>query len=119
MKLLFLLAAFALAPLLSAADVSLEWDSSSLPGTVTKYTVYEKVAGAWVKKGESTTTKYTVTGVVPGVHTYAVTATGPWGETAKSNEQSTPPPANPPTNLRITTIVDVIVTPAPVVPPTP
>lgn len=114
MKALLTLAlAFALSSVLSAADVSLAWEPNNPPGTVTKYTVYQKIGTNWVKKGDATGTTFTVTGLTPGVHTFAVTATNTWGESVKSNEVTTPAPANPPTNLRITTIVDVIVQPAP------
>jgi predicted anti-sigma-YlaC factor YlaD len=110
------IAALALSAIAAAADVSLAWEPNNPPGTVAKFTVYEKVAGVWVKKGETEGTTFTVTGLTAGLHTFAVTASNAWGESDRSNETTTPPPANPPTNLRITTIVDVIVQPAPVAP---
>lgn len=116
MKTLFTILALFIAAALNAADVSLAWDPNNPPGTVSKFTVYQKNGTNWVKKGETAGTTFTVTGLTPGVHTFAVTATNTWGESARSNEQTTPAPANPPANLRITTIVDVIVQPAPPAP---
>ena len=113
MKTLFtILYLFVLSALSSfAADVSLAWEPNNPPGTVSKFTVYQKSGDTWVKKGDTTETTFTVAGLAPGLHTFAVTASNVWGESDRSNESTTPAPANPPTNLRITTIVDVIVQP--------
>jgi len=103
---LLILPLFAFAALsASAAEVLLTWSGNNAPGAVV-YVVYnEQTDGTWREIGTTAEERYTITGLTPGVYTYVVTARNGWGESLPSNEASTPPGANPPTNLRVTITV--------------
>lgn len=118
MKRLFLflfLALLATLPLAAqTAQVSLVWDPNPAADQVSKYSVYEKISGTFVKLMDISPTVCTstdctalLTAVSPGIHTYAVTATNQWGESAKSNEATSPGPAGIPLNLKI--VIKVII----------
>lgn len=95
-------------PLLTtAADVSLLWNASPAAEQVTGYHVYERINGVSTPAGVTTTNTFTLTSVAQGVHTYVVTATNIWGESAPSNPASTPGSASAPVNVRITITVTV------------
>ena len=53
---------------------------------------------------------HVLTDLTPGIYTYVVTARNLWGESARSNEASSPPPANAPADFRVTVTVTVTVT---------
>lgn len=97
--------------------VTLAWDPNPAEDQVSKYVLYEKVGEIWTKVVEipptacgATECRWTLTDVVPGKHTYALTAANLWGESGRSNEVSTPSVATVPRNLTIT-ITIVISTP--------
>lgn len=89
---------------LNAAEVNLQWDANPTAQNVGKYTVYELGGATPTKLMDSTTTSAKLVNVVAGKHTYAVTASNIWGESAQSASVSTPDPATPPSNTRIITI---------------
>lgn len=89
----------------TAADVLLTWSGNNPPGAVTYIVYQEQADGTWHQIATTAEERYTVKGLTPGVYTYVVTAQNMWGESAPSNEASTPPPANAPTGLRITITV--------------
>src|SRR5688572_17010864 len=89
----------------TAAEVLLNWSGNNAPGAVA-YVVYnEQADGTWREIGSTAEERFTITGLTPGVYTYVVTARNGWGESAPSNEASTPPAATAPTNLRFTITV--------------
>lgn len=93
------------ASITSAADVKLAWDASANAAT---YQVYEKNGGAWVKVGTpGAETTATLKDVVPGVHTYTVSALNAQWESERSAEASTLPAPLPPTKLTIQVVVTV------------
>lgn len=107
MKKLLTLALIAIsAASLSAATVSLDWSDNPTSQGVTGYTVYEDNGdGTFDVVATSVTSDADVAGVVPGVHTYVVTAGNVWGESGASNAVTTPEAATPPQGLTIVVIV--------------
>jgi len=113
--LVFVLVLLAILPAVAqSAQVQLQWTPNAAADQVTKYIVYEKIGGQYVKLLEVTPSACTPTdcnatlpGVTAGVHTYAVTAANLWGESGRSNEVASPPPAGSPMNLKI--IITVII----------
>jgi hypothetical protein len=73
------------------------------------YHVYEQAGTNWTRLASTTNTLATLTNVVAGVHTYAVTATNTWGESLLSNPVSTQPAAGVPTGVRVVVTVDIAV----------
>lgn len=105
LRLLFVSFLVCIALRATAADVLLTWSGNNAAGAVT-YVIYQEHAdGTWHEIATTATESSTLRGLTPGVYTYVVTARNVWGESAPSNEASTPPPANAPTNLRITITV--------------
>lgn len=96
-------------PLLSAtaADVQLAWDANPATQNVTSYHVYERTPTGNVTVATSTSTNATITSVTQGVHTYVVTASNIWGESAPSNPVSTPGGPSAPVNVRVTIVITV------------
>ena len=79
-----------------AASVMLSWDANNPAEKVTEYRVYEQQGTNWVKVGGTTNIFTTLTNVLPGVHTYAVTAANMWEESQKSVPVTSPPiPSQP------------------------
>lgn len=90
---------------LSAATVSLNWSDNPASQNVSLYRVYENNGEIWVEVATSLTSNVDLNSVVPGVHTYVVTATNVWGESGQSNSVTTPEAASPPQGLVIVVIV--------------
>lgn len=107
MKKLITLALIALGAIsLNAATVSLNWTDNPVAQGVTGYTVYEDLGGGnFIEIMVSATSNADIVGVVPGVHTYVVTADNVWGESAKSSGVTTPLAATAPQGLTIVVIV--------------
>lgn len=93
------LALLALTGTASAATVGLAWDAVN---EADGYNVY--VDGALYQPVAATTASVETT---PGKHTFYVTATNSWGESAPSNTVTTPWAAGIPGNLRMTITIDV------------
>lgn len=109
-RFLFALLFAAVAFSASAAQVRLTWTGNNPPGSVT-YVVYQEQADdTWKEIATTPDESYVLTNLTPGVYTFVVTARNLWGESGPSNEASSPPPANAPSNLRVTVTVTVSVT---------
>jgi len=87
-----------------AATVTLAWDANPADQAVTKYTVYEQTGATWTKLVDVTTPTVTLSNVTPGIHTYAVTASNIWLESARSASAATPNVPSAPSNMIIITI---------------
>jgi len=111
-----LLFAGAITPVVAAEAIRTEtltisWDHDD-PNPATEFRVYKQSAdGAWVMvksvTGEPAPKTATITDVPAGVHTYRITAVGPWGESIPSAPTSTPAPATQPTRARVQILVQV------------
>jgi hypothetical protein len=90
-----------------AATVTMVWNANPASDGVTKYTLYENLAGTWTKVQDigPTLTTLTLTGVSAGLHTYALTASNTAGESQRSTSAPAPIPPNPPSGFIIQTIV--------------
>ncbi len=104
MKKYILILAILLAGLTAkAADITLAWDANAAVEQVTSYKLYEKLpTGVDKLLGTSTLPTIKIIDVVPGEHSYYVTAVNLWSESGKSNSVSTPPIASSPKNPVIT-----------------
>lgn len=109
-------------PVLLADLIKLTWDDNNPAEKITGYNVYEKVGTNWVRVG-STTNKLYILDVVPGAHTFSVTATNFWRESPFSAPASTPLDCTSPAGLMIQKLPDVMMRitlpSAPVEPPKP
>lgn len=89
-----------------AADVKLIWD----PGTNWESVrIYEKTGTSYVKVGEvaGNLNQITISGVVPGIHTYiARSFVSPW-ESADSNQASTPAVPAAPSGVKVVVTVTI------------
>ena len=111
-KLLLFAALFLIALPCLAADVTLQWDPHSAGPAWESVRAYEISGGNYTQVGEvtGTETQLTITGVTPGAHTYVVRSVAqPWGESADSNQATTPDVATPPTGVHVTVTVSVTV----------
>jgi hypothetical protein len=106
-----LVAATALA---QGAKLTFQWDPNPASDQVTKYTLYERQPSGPVKVADiqpgvctATVCEFQLQNVAPGVHTYYLTASNMWGESAPSNDVSTPPRAAAPANIRITITITI------------
>ncbi len=82
--------------------VTLEWDPNTEEG-VLDYKVYEKLSEDVYQYRMTVThpmVRATLVGVVPGAHTFVVTASNAQAESEKSEPASTPPIAGAVENIR-------------------
>jgi hypothetical protein len=97
----------------AAADITLTWDPMPTGQTWQAVRIYELVNGTPTKVGEVAVAnglpnRITLTGVVPGVHTYTARSVDPqWGESTDSNQATTNPANGAPTGFKITVTVTV------------
>lgn len=94
-------------PVLLADLIKLTWDDNNPAEKVTGYNVYEKVGTNWVRIGSTTNTLY-ILDVIPGAHTFSVTATNFWRESPFSVPASTPLDCTSPVGLMIQKQPDVV-----------
>ena len=94
-----------------AADVRIDWDAPAAGQTWVSVRIYERTGAApnftYVKVGETsngTVTSITLTGIVPGTHTFVARAYNIW-ESADSNSVLTPVVPNAPTVKTVTVII--------------
>ncbi len=103
---LLCLTAFASLEAQAVTSVTLAWNANVSTDNITKYTVYQATGAAsttFVKVADVTVgTTYVVANLTPGVYKFYVTASNVWGESVAGNTVTTPAPASPPTNLRLT-----------------
>lgn len=85
--------------------VTLEWDAYDWGGETNYcgFTLYEQSGTNWVAVASAgrMATQVALTNVVPGIHTYALTASNYWGESYLSNPASTPKVTGKPVNLHL------------------
>lgn len=86
--------------------VGLAWDVydwGEASPTNSGFILYEQAGTNWlpVVAAPAAASTLTLTGVSPGRHTYALTATNYWGESDLSNPATTPRYPGKPINLRI------------------
>lgn len=89
--------------------IKLTWDMNDPGQRVTGYNVYEKQSTNWVRVGSTTNTLY-ILDVIPGAHTFSVTATNFWRESPFSVPASTPLDCTSPVGLTIQKQPDNVVT---------
>jgi len=90
---------------LSAATVDLDWDDNPAGEGISNYIVYEDNGGSFSAVTSSQISEVSILAVVPGVHTYVVTAINVWGEGPQSDSVTTPSAASAPQGLVIVVIV--------------
>lgn len=102
---LFPFFALAFSSITEAADIMFRWDANPAVEQITQYKFYELTGTIWASVGQPTAgTQITLTGVTPGVHSYAVTAVNAWSESPRSNTVVTPPSPTAPKNLTTFTV---------------
>ena len=94
---------FTLIACATAANRTLEWDANAPGDLIAKYVLYEKLGPGWAKVDEVPATETAIIiAVLPGQHTYAVTAVNfEELESERSNELTFVEPLPPPANLRV------------------
>lgn len=90
-----------------AGLIKLTWDMNDPGQRVLGYNVYEKSGTNWVRVGSTTNTLY-ILDVIPGAHTFSVTATNFWRESPFSAPASTPLDCTSPVGLTIQKLPDVM-----------
>jgi hypothetical protein len=102
-------AAFLFSAHAATFTVTLAWDTYPAPSKISGFNVYEydSIAQTYtfiVAVPSPTATTVTLPAVAIGTHTYVITAYGPTGESAYSNQATATVPSPPlaPTNLKAT-----------------
>lgn len=100
-----------IATLATAATVQLTWDANSAAEQVVGYHLYERFGTNWTRIQSVATNVVTLSNVVEGAHTWAVTATNAVGESGLSQPLTLAIPPNPsaPANVVVKIIVTVTV----------